>query len=103
MAIFMQITAGNYDDVINELAIVVEAADFPGEQNEENLAIITEVFLESARLVTMDPTIIDPEVCCHYTAHPAHVLKFSVHLLIYFMISFFTSIITLFQIHIPNR
>ena len=68
--IFIQITAENYDDVINELAIVVETANFPGEQNEDNLGVITEVFLESARLVTMDPTIIDPEVCYHYTLGP---------------------------------
>ena len=75
--IHIQITAENYDEVINELAIVVGTADFPGEQNEDNLGVITEVFLASAQLVTMDPTIIDPEVCYHYSTHPAHVLKSS--------------------------
>jgi hypothetical protein len=74
---FVQITAENYDEVINQLAIVVESADFPGEQNEENLDVITEVFLASAQLVTMDPTIVNPEVRCHYRPHLAHVIKSS--------------------------
>ena len=74
LPIFIQITAENYDEVINELANVVESADFPGEQNEENLDVITEVLQASAQLVTMDPTIVNPEVRCHYSTHLAHVI-----------------------------
>ena len=62
----LQVTAENYDDIISNLATGVDAADFPGEQNEDNLGVVTDVFQAAAQLVSMDPAIIDPEVCTIY-------------------------------------
>ena len=71
----LQITAENYDDVISDLAVVVDAADFPGEQNEDNLGVVTAVFQAAAQLVSMDPTIINPEVCAISSAYSSIQLQ----------------------------